>query len=65
METTEQEHNDRKNGKGKFFWKYNWFSVCSAHKIYDKNCSTCNVGSWCNVSETWVGNIIFKTHFTK
>lgn len=46
--------------KGILFWRERWFSICSAHQQYNKECSTCNVGTWTNV---WLNNItslIFK-----
>lgn len=60
METTEQEHIDRKTGKGRFLCKKEWGSICSAHFIYDKNCSACNSGRWYNNNQIWINNIIFK-----
>jgi len=35
--------------KGFFFWKERWYSFCSAHREYDKDCPRCKAGSWKNV----------------
>ena len=46
--------------KGIFFWKKRWFSICSAHQQYNKECSTCNVGSWANVWLNNITSVVFK-----
>jgi hypothetical protein len=45
--------------KGKYFCKERWFSICSAHQIYNKECSTCNVGTWENVWRTNIEKVVF------
>ena len=45
--------------KGKYFWKERWFSLCSAHQKYNKECNTCNVGTWENVWRTNIEKVIF------
>ena len=40
--------------KGKLCWKYEWYSICSQHQEYNKDCEICNHGSWHNV---WKKNI--------
>ncbi len=45
--------------RGKYFWKERWFSLCSAHKIYNKECSTCNVGTWENVWRISIEKVVF------
>lgn len=43
------ENNEDKSIKGKWIWKEKWYSICSIHMNYDKNCSMCTTGSWHNV----------------
>ena len=45
--------------KGKYFWKERWFSLCSTHQTYNKECRTCNVGTWENVWRTNIEKVIF------
>ncbi len=45
--------------KGKYFCKERWFSICSAHQTYNKECNTCNVGNWENVWRTNIEKVIF------
>jgi len=40
--------------KGKFFWKKKWYSICSMHYEYNKDCNMCRTGVWKNV---WSSNI--------
>lgn len=35
--------------KGSLFWKKRWYSICSMHREYDKDCNMCNAGTWNNV----------------
>jgi hypothetical protein len=35
--------------RGKGFKKERWYSICSAHMNYDKDCPRCKTGSWHNV----------------
>lgn len=45
--------------KGKYFWKERWLSLCSVHQKYNKECNTCNVGTWENVCRTNIEKVIF------
>ena len=45
--------------KGIFFWKERWFSLCSYHQKYDKECNTCNIGTWENVWRTNIEKVVF------
>lgn len=45
--------------KGKYFRKEKWVSLCSAHQNYNKECNTCNVGTWENVWRTNIEKVIF------
>ena len=45
--------------KGRFFWKERWFSLCSAHQEYKKECNTCNIGTWENVWKTNIEKVVF------
>jgi len=35
--------------KGRFFWKKEWYSICSMHREYNPDCSMCKSGSWQNI----------------
>jgi len=35
--------------RGKFWWKEEWYSFCSRHQEYDKDCDICQHGTWENV----------------
>lgn len=54
----------QKEDKGKFFWKKRWYSICSAHMVYDKDCPRCNVGGWHNLWGLAIGGF-FHDHFYK
>jgi hypothetical protein len=45
--------------KGKFFCKERWFSLCSEHQQYNKECNTCNIGTWGNIWRTNIEKVIF------
>lgn len=32
--------------RGKFLNKQIWFSICSSHREYNKDCHLCNIGNW-------------------
>lgn len=36
-------------GYGRWWWRREWYSICSAHQSYDPNCATCQYGSWQNL----------------
>lgn len=46
--------------KGKFFWKYEWYSFCGIHYEYNELCKMCTTGSWVNVWMHRIGSIIYK-----
>jgi hypothetical protein len=37
-----------KTTRGEGLKKETWYSICSRHGVYDKNCELCNTGSWQN-----------------
>lgn len=41
-------------------WKYEWYSICSAHIIHNTQCHMCNAGSWINCYQHKIENYIFK-----
>lgn len=45
--------------KGKYFYKERWFSMCSVHQQYNKECPTCNIGTWENVWRTNIEKLVF------
>lgn len=45
--------------RGKWFKKEVWFSFCSAHYHYDKDCRLCNSGTWNNVIAYKIGRIVY------
>jgi len=46
--------------KGKLFWKKEWYSICSRHYIYNRNCNLCQTGSWRNVWVAWFDGWFYK-----
>lgn len=44
----------KRRTKGYWFWKKEWYSICSRHREYDEGCNLCNAGSWVSV----YGNVI-------
>lgn len=46
--------------RGKYFNRERWVSICSAHRDYNKDCKTCNVGSWNNVWRMNIASFIYK-----
>ena len=48
--------------KGKLFWRSEWYSICSMHYEYNKDCRACNAGSWENVILTKISSFVFD-HF--
>jgi len=53
-------HTRQMKTKGKFFWKYKWYSICSMHYNHDPNCNMCNCGTWTNVWTHAIGSVIYK-----
>ena len=45
--------------RGKYWYKYEWYSICSVHREYNKDCKICNTGSWVNVWKNYIDNIIY------
>lgn len=43
-------------------WKYEFYSVCSAHHSND-NCSTCQVGSWINCYAHIITTYIYERNY--
>lgn len=50
---------DKSKDFGKLWWKYRWFSFCSRHQIYDKDCNICQSGAWTNVWKWRIGGLIY------
>ena len=46
--------------KGKYFWKKEWYSICSLHMEYQENCPLCNKGQWINVTRHWFNKLLYK-----
>lgn len=46
--------------RGKYWYKYHWYSICSIHRDYNKECRMCNAGHWVNVWRNYIDNIIYK-----
>jgi hypothetical protein len=40
--------------KGKYFWKKEWYSICSMHRDGKDGCPMCETGKWVNV---WMHNV--------
>lgn len=53
---------DKSKIQGKLFWKKEWYSLCSRHQIYNKECDICQVGRWHNVWGTHLSGF-FHDHF--
>ena len=45
--------------KGHLFWRKQWYSYCSAHREYDKDCNICQHGTWENVWKMAVMGYIY------
>jgi hypothetical protein len=50
---------DKSKVQGRFFWKKRWYSFCSIHRDYRKDCHICNVGIWHNVWRTHISGLIY------
>lgn len=46
--------------KGKWFWKSQWYSICSKHYEYDENCNMCKHGSWVKDYNHMFSSLIFS-----
>lgn len=51
---------DKSKPKGKYWKKEIWFSFCSAHREYNKDCKACNHGSWRNVWGSKFEGVVYK-----
>ena len=40
-------------------WKYEWYSVCSAHIYLKDSCAQCQVGTWINCYKQSISSYIF------
>ena len=45
---------------GKLWWKKDWYSICSMHRIHRDDCIRCNTGEYINRWWHNISNIIFK-----
>lgn len=45
--------------RGKYWYKYEWYSICSVHREYNKDCKMCNSGSWINVWKNFIDSIMY------
>jgi Cys-tRNA synthase (O-phospho-L-seryl-tRNA:Cys-tRNA synthase) len=50
--------------RGKFLWKQEWYSICSAHRDHNSECDMCTTGRWNNVLITRISSFVYK-HFPK
>jgi hypothetical protein len=41
--------------RGKGLKKQRWYSICSAHGNYNKDCNMCRTGSWENMRKLAIG----------
>ena len=41
-------------------FSYEWYSFCSAHQLYSKDCKTCQSGNWHNVWKLHLSSLIYK-----
>ena len=46
--------------RGKGLKKEVWFSFCSAHYHYNKDCKLCNSGNWHNLLGHKISSLIYK-----
>lgn len=46
--------------KGKYFWKCEWYSICSMHYNHDPNCNMCTTGHWVNTWKHVVSGALYK-----
>lgn len=47
----------------KFIFKQTWYSICSMHGEFNKDCIRCNIGSWKNNILLWISTLIFMKFF--
>ena len=41
-------------------WKYEWYSICSAHHSREEKCSMCQAGYWVNCWIHYIDSLIYK-----
>ena len=51
--------------RGKLWWKDEWYSLCSAHQEYDKDCEICQHGRWTNVWKLEISKIYYRIRWGK
>jgi len=39
---------------------FDWYSICSIHRKFDRSCNNCNTGSWSNRRKLWWSGLFFK-----
>lgn len=39
---------------------WDWYSICSRHRIYDSSCDNCRTGSWESRRALWWSGFFFK-----
>ena len=49
--------------RGKFVRKERWYSICSIHQEYNKDCPMCNSGTWNNVILIWLDSLLYKVSY--
>lgn len=40
-------------------WKYEWYSICSTHFIYNETCLRCEAGTWRNSWYQYYSDIVY------
>lgn len=48
--------------KGKWFWEYKWYSICSKHgkDAQPEMCEICNIGNWHNTWLSKISSLVYK-----
>lgn len=46
--------------QGEGLSKKQWYSICSAHREYEKDCPRCNAGTWVNIHEQKIWHVFFS-----
>ena len=44
-------------------WKYEWYSVCSAHQNPHDNCVCCQAGDWQNSYKQYIISYIYERNY--
>jgi hypothetical protein len=45
--------------RGRGLFVQDWYSICSAHYIYDETCHNCNTGEWYNRWIAYTNKFVF------